>query len=100
MTPKNHIATPKDHIAMFDVIHGPITFEEGRYFDNHAALAFLLQSAPILRLQGIRQLPFASALFPGADHTRYAHSIGTAHVAMMIVRRLDQRDFFGESWLN
>src|SRR5258706_5682917 len=33
------------------------------------------------RLRNVKQLGFGDQAFPGATHTRYAHSLGAAHVA-------------------
>jgi uncharacterized protein len=40
------------------------------------------------RLRNIKQLGFADLAFPGATHTRYAHSLGAMHVATRLFDRL------------
>jgi uncharacterized protein len=40
------------------------------------------------RLRRIHQLAMTSLVFPGANHTRFEHSIGTAHVAGRVSDRL------------
>ncbi len=56
-----------------DSVHGNISL------DN---LALELMSLPELqRLHGIRQLGFTYLVYPGANHTRLEHSLGTYHVA-------------------
>jgi uncharacterized protein len=40
------------------------------------------------RLRNIKQLGFADLAFPGAVHTRYAHSMGAMHVATRLFDRL------------
>lgn len=40
------------------------------------------------RLRNIKQLGFADLAFPGATHTRYAHSMGAMHVATRLFDRL------------
>ena len=47
----------------------------------------LIDSKPCQRLRYIRQLGFAEAAFPGATHSRYAHSLGAMQMA---TRMLDQ----------
>jgi hypothetical protein len=48
-----------------------------------------LLSIPLLtRLKGIRQMGFAWAIFPGANHTRFEHSVGVMHAAGLLVRDL------------
>lgn len=48
----------------------------------------LLETAPVRRLKGVKQLGFKYRHFPGAVHTRYTHSIGTAHWARKIGEQL------------
>jgi HD superfamily phosphohydrolase len=40
------------------------------------------------RLRNIKQLAFASLIYPGALHTRFDHSLGVFHVACSILKRL------------
>lgn len=50
----------------------------------------LLQSRPFQRLRRVKQLGFSELVYPGATHTRFAHSIGVFHTArelMAIVRK-------------
>ncbi|MFV1446267.1 MULTISPECIES: HD domain-containing protein [unclassified Phaeobacter] len=50
----------------------------------------LLQSRPFQRLRRVKQLGFSELVYPGATHTRFAHSVGVFHTArelMEIVRR-------------
>ncbi len=64
-----------------DPIHGDIELSE-------AELA-VVDSAPMQRLRRIKQLSFCSLVYPGANHTRFEHSLGTMHLAGRIARRLD-----------
>ena len=41
------------------------------------------------RLRRIRQLGFSELVFPGATHTRFAHSIGVFHTARQLVRVIE-----------
>lgn len=40
-----------------------------------------INTAPFLRLQGVKQLGFVYLVWPGATHTRYEHCLGTYHLA-------------------
>ncbi len=64
-------------IVIQDPIHGNITLspEELALVDNPA----------FQRLRTIKQLGFSELSFPGATHTRYAHSLGAMHVAGQVV---------------
>jgi HD superfamily phosphohydrolase len=55
----------------------------------------LLNSLPMQRLRRIKQLPFASFVYPGADHSRFAHSLGVYHLSSRMLDQLgidDERD--------
>jgi HD superfamily phosphohydrolase len=41
----------------------------------------LLESAEVQRLSHIKQLGLANLVFPGANHTRLEHSLGSCHIA-------------------
>ena len=56
-----------------DPIHGTISVS-----DEEKAV---IDSRFYQRLRGIRQLGFGDLAFPGATHTRHAHSLGAMHVA-------------------
>jgi len=71
---------PRAHKSIFDPVHGPIRLDG-------AALA-LVQTAEFQRLWGIRQTGFAHLVFPGANHTRLEHSLGTFWVAGQMAARL------------
>lgn len=43
------------------------------------------------RLRYIRQLSMCSHVYPGATHNRFAHSIGTAHLAFNLLKSIRER---------
>jgi hypothetical protein len=46
-----------------------------------------LLSLPLVgRLKGIRQMGFAYSVFPGANHTRFEHSVGVLHAAGLLAQ--------------
>ncbi|MFY9717966.1 MAG: HD domain-containing protein [Thermoplasmata archaeon] len=67
--------------SIFDPVHGPIPLDR-------SAVA-LLATPEFQRLWGIRQTGFAHLVFPGANHTRLEHSLGTYWVAGRMAARLD-----------
>ena len=69
------------HKSIFDPVHGPIRLEG-------VALA-LVGTPEFQRLWGIRQTGLAHLVFPGANHTRLEHSLGTYWVATQMAARLD-----------
>jgi uncharacterized protein len=76
------------HLTMIlrDPVHGLVSFET----DEYAMIPELIDTAEVQRLRRIRQLGLASFAYPGADHTRFAHAIGAAHVMTRFVRRLQE----------
>ncbi|MCJ7443432.1 MAG: HD domain-containing protein [Methanotrichaceae archaeon] len=49
----------------------------------------LIKSRPMQRLKGIKQLGLVDTVYPGANHTRFEHSLGTMHMAGLIAKRLE-----------
>ncbi len=71
-----------------DPVHGLIVFEENNECD---ALAWkLLATREMQRLRRIRQLGVSEFTFPGATHTRLAHSIGVFHCARQLVEIIER----------
>ncbi len=71
-----------------DPVHGLVSFEA----EEVQLVQALLQAREVQRLRRIRQLGLASLAYPGADHTRFSHALGAAHVMTRLVARLRQLD--------
>lgn len=69
-----------------DPVHDIIAFRLARNTD--ALLFKLLNTAEFQRLRRIRQLGLASLAYPGADHSRYSHSLGVMETARKILAHL------------
>ncbi|MCK4265718.1 MAG: HD domain-containing protein, partial [Thermoplasmata archaeon] len=67
-------------IIIHDTVHGSIALDP--------CASELLGSPEVQRLTGIKQLALAYLVFPGANHTRLEHSIGTYHVACRVAQAL------------
>jgi HD superfamily phosphohydrolase len=63
-----------------DPVHG--------YVEVDALTLRLLDSDQVQRLRHVTQLGFANLVYPGANHTRFEHSLGTMHLASMLCRQL------------
>lgn len=63
-----------------DPVHG--------YVEVEAGLLPLLDSPPVQRLRHVKQLGFSYLVYPGANHTRFEHSLGTMHLATLLARHL------------
>ena len=70
--PKADVARPKIAKYIYDSVHGYVGVTEAE---------LKVVDTPIFqRLRRIKQLGPADLVYPGATHTRFAHSIGTMHV--------------------
>jgi HD superfamily phosphohydrolase len=77
-------------VILRDPVHGLIPFDS----TEDSIVVRLLGTPQVQRLRRIRQLGVASLAFPGAEHTRFAHAIGSAHVMKRLIARL--RDVEGD----
>jgi len=64
-----------------DPVHGHVRVQK--------ELLPLLDAPPVQRLRYIRQLGFSHLVYPGANHSRYEHSLGTMHLAGSMAVHLD-----------
>ena len=71
-----------------DPIHGLVAFES----EEDAIVTRLLGTREVQRLRRIRQRGLTSLAYPGAEHTRFSHAIGAAHVMRLFLARLRQID--------
>jgi HD superfamily phosphohydrolase len=69
--------------AIKDSVWGMMSF--------NAAAMRLIDSPVIQRLRRIRQLGFSYLTYPSAEHSRFIHSIGMAHVVSRFVDTIDRR---------
>ena len=69
-----------------DPVHDVIAFRMERPAD--ALLFRLLNAAEFQRLRRVHQLGLASLAYPGADHSRYSHSLGVMETARKILNQL------------
>ncbi len=69
-----------------DAVHGLVSFEA----EEEALIPRLMDTPEMQRLRRIRQLGVTSYAFPGAEHTRFSHAVGAAHVMKMLLARLRQ----------
>jgi HD superfamily phosphohydrolase len=80
------MSTANSKKELRDAVHGDISVDS--YELN------VINTPQFQRMRGIRQLGLAHLVFPGAQHSRFEHSIGVAHMASQIVRAI--RDNGGE----
>ncbi len=66
--------------ALHDPVHGAIYVNELEWL--------LIQSRPMQRLKGIKQLGLVEVVYPGANHTRFEHSLGTMYMAGIMAKHM------------
>jgi hypothetical protein len=69
-----------------DPVHDVIAFRLNRPLDG--LLFRLINAVEFQRLRRIRQLGMASLAYPGADHSRYSHSLGVMETARKMLAQL------------
>lgn len=69
-----------------DPLHDIIDFSATE-FEN--VLWNVINTRPFQRLRRIRQLGFSDLTFPGATHSRFAHSVGVFHTARMLMKIIE-----------
>jgi HD superfamily phosphohydrolase len=67
--------------VVLDPVHGYIELDD--------FVLDLLATSQVQRLRRVRQLGFSNLVYPGANHTRFEHSLGTMHLASLLIKNLD-----------
>ncbi len=75
-----------NRMSMADPIHGLIYFYRDK--PSHRLALDVMNSKAFQRLRRVRQMGLAEFVFPGAVHTRFAHSLGSAHLMTTAVEQL------------
>jgi HD superfamily phosphohydrolase len=76
-----------------DPLHNLIQFRANE-FEN--TLWQALQTPPFQRLRRIKQLGLSDLVYPGASHSRFAHSVGVFHTARRLMRVIE--DHLGQQF--
>ena len=77
LTDPSEAKFPEKDKILHDSLHGTIRLEK--------PLVFLIDLPCFQRLRRIRQLGFTDLVYPGAHHTRFEHSIGTAYLSKLFL---------------
>ena len=70
-----------------DPLHDLVQFEGDTF---HHALWKVVCSRPFQRLRRVKQLGFSELVYPGATHTRFAHSLGVYHTARLLMEKIHE----------
>ena len=70
-----------------DPLHNLIGFDTNQFED---VLWQIIQTRPFQRLRRIKQLGFSELVYPGATHTRFAHSVGVFHTARRLMEIIER----------
>lgn len=74
-----------------DPVHNLIVFDEAK--EN--IVLQLLDTPEMQRMRRIRQLGFSFMTYPGAEHSRFVHSLGVAYTVKRIIKILQEKDETG-----
>lgn len=72
--------------AFRDPVHNIIYFDK----DSEKLLLDLIDTEEFQRLRHINQLGVCSFTYPGATHTRFAHSLGVTYLMKRFIDKLTQ----------
>lgn len=75
-------------MSMADPIHGMIRLK--RHHPNHQLILDVMNSKAFQRLRRIRQMGMAEFVFPGATHSRFVHSIGSAWLMIKAIEHFQE----------
>lgn len=76
-----------DSKTIIDPVFGFINIPRGLLLD-------IVRHPMLQRLTRIKQLGMASVVYPGAQHTRFQHSLGAFHLTSEAIRTLTQKGIF------
>jgi uncharacterized protein len=78
--PKNTV------IRIQDSVHGLMEFRE-----METVVVEILHTPEIQRLRRIKQLGLVNLVFPGAEHSRFVHSLGAAYLSIKFLKQISDK---------
>lgn len=86
-TDPTEIPLPEEPVDIYDPIYGYVRLEKEE--------VFILDLPPMQRLRHISQLGLANLVYPGANHTRFEHSIGVCCLVKKVLQSFKQKSIEG-----
>jgi len=74
-------------VILRDPVHGLIAFEG----ITEEVISSLLATREVQRLRRVRQLGMTALVFPGAEHSRFAHALGAGHLMVRLLAHVESR---------
>ncbi len=84
----NKIMGPKE-IRIRDPLHNIIEFDTSKQLER--TLWKVVQTRTFQRLRRVKQQGFSDLVYPGATHSRFAHSIGVFHTARRLIDLIERQ---------
>lgn len=78
------------HKRIADPVHGTVSITELE--------SKIIQAKSFQRLRNVKQLGLAYLVYPGADYSRFSHSIGACHLAGQVLDALDSKGELRNFW--
>lgn len=79
----------KESKVFRDPLYGNITIK-------YEIISKLINTKEFQRLRRIRQLAGVSMIYPGAEHSRFSHSLGVYHLAYQFIRETELETYLSE----
>lgn len=75
----------KENFLINDPIHTLMLFRA----ESAELLREIIKTSYFQRLRNVKQLGLTHLVFPGANHSRFSHSLGTAYVANRLIQKIN-----------